>query len=207
MAGSGVIYMLPRDVPGHLDHGRYGAICTPPGRSSALRLIERGARWICDNGAFSGRFNADAWARGLARLAPYRETCIAVVVPDVVADHAETARRFVQYAPGLIAAGWRVAFVAQDGMTERDIPPECSTVFIGGSTDWKMGAQALAIIAEAKRQGKWVHIGRVNTLRRWRHFQLAGADSADGTALAFGFDANWPILEKMTRQLALMEVQ
>jgi hypothetical protein len=35
--------------------------------------------------------------------------------------------------------------------------------------EWKEGAAAAGIAAEAKRLGKWIHMGRVNTQRSDRH--------------------------------------
>ena len=46
--------------------------------------------------------------------------------------------------------------------------------------------------AEAKRRGKQVHMGRVNSARRYRYAEAIGCDSADGTYIAFGPDVNLP---------------
>lgn len=54
-------------------------------------------------------------------------------------------------------------------------------LFVGGTTDWKMGQDATLCIQRARRLGLPVHIGRVNSQTRFRHFQLLGADSCDGT--------------------------
>lgn len=43
---------------------------------------------------------------------------------------------------------------------------------------------------EAKRRGKHVHMGRVNSLRRLRFARDIGCDSVDGTFLGFGPDVN-----------------
>ena len=48
--------------------------------------------------------------------------------------------------------------------------------------------------AEAKRRGKHVHMGRVNSLTRLRYADHIGCDSADGTYLVFGPDVNLPKL-------------
>jgi hypothetical protein len=78
-----------------------------------------------------------------------------------------------------------LAFVLQDG-SERPgrIPwdaPSLRAVFLGGSTEWKLGPAAASLIAEAKRRGKWVHAGRVNSLKRIHYFKSLGVDSIDGT--------------------------
>jgi hypothetical protein len=61
-------------------------------------------------------------------------------------------------------------------------------------SEWKLGAAARALTAEAKARGKHVHMGRVNSLRRLRYADAIGCDSADGTFLAFGPDINLPPL-------------
>ena len=55
-------------------------------------------------------------------------------------------------------------------------------------------ASRRAIAAEAKARGKWIHMGRVNSERRYRYAADIGCDSADGTYLTFGPDQNLPRL-------------
>jgi hypothetical protein len=90
--------------------------------------------------------------------------------------------------------GYRAALVGQDGMEHLDVPwDEFDCLFVGGSTEWKLGAGAEILIREAKRRGKWVHIGRVNSRKRYLKFADL-ADSCDGTYLTFGPDVNLPKL-------------
>jgi hypothetical protein len=51
------------------------------------------------------------------------------------------------------------------------------------TTAWKLGEACRVIVAEAKRRGVWVHMGRVNSLKRMRYAESIGCDSADGTVL------------------------
>jgi hypothetical protein len=44
--------------------------------------------------------------------------------------------------------------------------------------------------AETKRRGKWLHMGRVNSARRFAIAELMGCDSVDGTYLTYGPDTN-----------------
>ena len=44
----------------------------------------------------------------------------------------------------------------------------------------------------AKRAGKWIHVGRVNSERRIRWAASLGADSIDGTGWAVWRDTNLP---------------
>lgn len=48
-------------------------------------------------------------------------------------------------------------------------------------------------------ESKWVHCGRVNSKKRYKWCESYGADSADGTYVAFGPDINIP---KMARWLS-----
>jgi EAL domain-containing protein (putative c-di-GMP-specific phosphodiesterase class I) len=59
-----------------------------------------------------------------------------------------------------------------------------AAVFIGGSTDWKLGRHAEAVIRAAQAMGVWVHVGRVNTAQRIEKFLEMGVDSIDGASLS-----------------------
>ena len=48
------------------------------------------------------------------------------------------------------------------------------------------------LVAEAKERGKWAHMGRVNSMRRYDYARGIGCDSADGTYLTFGPTVNLP---------------
>jgi hypothetical protein len=72
-----------------------------------------------------------------------------------------------------------------------------------GLTEWKLGHAAQRLARTAKPEfrpdaAKHVHMGRLNSGRRWRLAEVMGCDSADGTFLAFGPDKNldrmssWP---------------
>lgn len=67
-------------------------------------------------------------------------------------------------------------------------------LFLGGTTEWKLGPDARAITADARERGVWVHMGRVNTLRRITQARDMGCSSVDGTTLTFGPDVNLPQL-------------
>jgi hypothetical protein len=59
-------------------------------------------------------------------------------------------------------------------------------------TEWKLGAVARELVAEAKRRGKHVHMGRVNSLKRFRYAEKIGCDTADGTFIKAAPDVNLP---------------
>lgn len=143
-------------------------------------LIRSGERWAADNDAFlawdEGRF-----LRMLDRLDGV-PGCLFVAAPDVVADARATLERFAVWQPELTRRGFPVALVGQDGMEDESVPwADLDAFFVGGSTEWKLSAAATDLASEAKRRGKWVHVGRVNTRRRLRIAYDMGADSVDGT--------------------------
>jgi len=156
-----------------------------------------GAMWAADSGCFNrGTYvGDDVYLAWLADRAGHTDRCVFATVPDVVGDHAATLAIFPTMAKIIDDLGYPVAFVAQDGASAETIPwGSIDALFIGGSTEWKVSEVAYELVAEGKRRGKWVHIGRVNSLRRIRAFAFAGADSADGTFLAYGPEKNLPRL-------------
>jgi len=135
-----------------------------------------------DNGAFA-RFDPEGFQRMLEKHSERRSLCRFVAVPDVVGSARRTAECFEEWRDRI--NGWPLAFVAQDGQEDLPIPWRLfSAVFIGGSTEWKMGKHAAGIVKAAKAIGKWCHVGRINTPGRLEHFESLGADSCDGTGLA-----------------------
>lgn len=135
-----------------------------------------------DNGAFAG-FNRAAFESLLEREEPRRHLCRFVAAPDVVGSARRTLEAFRQWE-GLLR-GWKKALVAQDGLEGLEIPWwQIDAIFIGGSTEWKLGKHAADVIRTAKILDKWVHVGRVNTPGRFEYFEKLGADSIDGTGLS-----------------------
>lgn len=142
--------------------------------------------WAGDNGAFSN-FDAEAFIAMLERLQS-RRGCLFIAAPDVVGDADQTLSKFFRWAKVIRAFDLPVALVAQDGLTPDHVPwIELSALFIGGTTKWKLGPEAADLATSAKNQRKWLHMGRVNTKRRFRHAQRIGCDSVDGT-----FFSRWP---------------
>lgn len=78
-----------------------------------------------------------------------------------------------------------MAFVGQDGIEDLEVPwDQFAAWFVGGSARWKLSSSSADLIAEAKRLGKWVHVGRVNSLRRLQACYDMGADSVDGSSMS-----------------------
>jgi hypothetical protein len=154
-----------------------------------------GVKWCADNGAFSDKFDESKWWRFLVANAYAAADCLFAVAPDVVGDAKATFERSLPWLPKIRALGYPVAFVLQDGAIDELVPwGDFDCLFIGGSTEFKLGPDARHYVAEAKARGKWVHMGRVNSERRWRYADAIGCDSVDGTFLTFGPDVNLPKL-------------
>lgn len=144
------------------------------------------------DGPYLTLLTALADADGAGPCDPDTSSCLWATAPDVVADAEATLRRSLPmlrliryYTP------FKAALVAQDGLEHLDIPwDEFDALFIGGSTTWKLGPAARALTAEANRRRKWVHMGRVNSLKRLRYADAIGCDSCDGTYLTYAPTAN-----------------
>lgn len=138
--------------------------------------------WAVDNGGYE-KLDTPALMALLARERGRQEDCLFVAVPDVVGSARRTLEVFERWKPRL--AGWKLALVCQDGQEDLPLPwDDIAAVFIGGSTNWKCGPHATAIVRAAKALDKWVHVGRVNAPGRYDHFAKLGADSCDGTGIA-----------------------
>lgn len=172
--------------------GLIGCMTTP----AQGNRIPDGAMYACDNGRFGqGWPGADAWFAWLtATVERYgRDRCLWAVAPDVPLDAAGTLAESTPWLSKIRALGIPAAFAAQDGSEHGLIPwAAIDVLFLGGSTEWKLSQAAAGLVAEAKRRGKGAHMGRVNSERRLRHAAAAGCDTADGTFLAFGPNANLP---------------
>jgi hypothetical protein len=112
------------------------------------------------------------------------EPCSCGVKPRFVYGDADlTLRRFEEWHGLLADIGVPVAYVLQDGSESVGVPFDAiDALFIGGSTDFKLGAAAAGFARQAKARGKWVHWGRINTRKRFEHIVATGAcDSFDGS--------------------------
>jgi hypothetical protein len=187
------------------DHPNLGVLMTPRGNHSREYLLSTGLSWAADNDAFSG-FNAAQFTAMLWRLRGVKG-CKFVSLPDVVGDAKKTLAQFYQWHPVVHwFHSYPVALVAQDGLEHESIPWSLfEALFVGGSTTWKLSATASDIIKEAKRRGKWVHMGRVNSVPRIRYAQNLGCDSVDGSGYSINFSHvlnHLPVFE--TRQSRLV---
>lgn len=153
-----------------------GQLITPlTGNSNA------GLRFGVDNGCFS-RFKKREWLRLFERDKKYVENCVFVTMPDVVGNARRTLELFSHWshAFSVIHDQWPVALVAQDGIEDLEIEwHRLKAIFIGGSDNFKDSKIAADVIKCAKLHGKHVHIGRVNSPSRWKHFEEMECDTFD----------------------------
>lgn len=178
--------------------GRLGFIATP----AQGNRRPSGVTWCADNGCYGKGYPGDeAWFAWLTAQVEDATTCAFATAPDVVGDAEVTLARSEPWLPQIRALGYPAALVAQDGLEAVTAPWDSFDVlFIGGTTAWKLGPDARALIAEAKLRGKPVHMGRVNSRRRYRYAQAIGCDSADGTFLTYGPDKLLPELLAWTAE-------
>lgn len=177
---------------------RLGGIVTPDSDRPALYKLSTFSSWAADNGCFAAgdRFDPDRYIHWLQGLRREQGNCLFATAPDVVGCHRSTWARSRDWLGLIRCLGYKAAFVAQDGL-DTDVRLMWSlfdVLFIGGTTEFKMGPAARRLINEAQDRGKWVHVGRVNSATRYRHFRKLGVDSVDGTFICFGPDKNIPIV-------------
>jgi hypothetical protein len=155
--------------------------------------IDHGRLWAADTGCYAAPHRHDNrnYLHWLQRHQSVADRCLFATAPDVVGDAVATLEKSLPMLHEIRHIGYRAALVAQDGFEEIDIPwSHFDAIFIGGTTSWKLSPVVRIIIKNAKDHQKWVHMGRVNS---WKRFQLAhhmGCDSADGTHVAYAPDRN-----------------
>jgi len=189
-----------------------GADCLDAMRQGRLAYIDtprqgnrmpEGVTWCADSGIFGKNYVGDE--RYLAWLASHRsdrQLCRFATAPDVVGDAKATVERSAPFFEPIRSLGYKVAFVAQDGLENLSIPwDDFDALFVGGSTEWKLGREARRIVEQANEHGKWCHMGRVNSRRRIFYAYAIGCDSVDGTFLVFGPQKNLPPLLRWMDQL------
>jgi hypothetical protein len=173
-----------------------GFMVTPNTGNSIKRICTWGIPWCADNAAFKlDRFDQGRYLAMCRKIQAAPTPPVFVTVPDQVGNHECTSYLFDKWVRYLDALGFDLpwAFVLQNGIEGSDDVPwdQIAAVFIGGDDDFKEDAAVtLDIIPEARRRGKWVHMGRVNGRRRLRLALLADVDSVDGSSLA-RFSRTW----------------
>ena len=143
-----------------------------------------------DNGCFTAVGRAKFRLRDYLSLAEralhlWGDGLLFVTAPDEPFDWEGTLRKSLPVLPAIReVCPDRAALVLQDGATPENIPwAAVDALFIGGSTEWKVGPEARAITKAARRMHKWVHMGRVNSAHRMAVAYDFRVGSADGTYL------------------------
>lgn len=170
-----------------------GQLLTP-----LTRYSDWGGQYAIDNGAFSG-FDRKAFDSLLERQKLHKPRCLFVTIPDIVGNHKRTWEIWRYRQSWKFAEGWPHAFVMQNGAEDADHQWPCyDAIFIGGTDPWKDSKAVIDLVKTAKVFGVHVHVGRVNTVKRYRLFAEAGADTCDGSGIAM-YDH---MLRNIERELA-----
>lgn len=165
-------------------------------------LRTEGFRYALDNGAWTAfqrgePFDVAAFEKAVTLLGRGADW---IVVPDKVADAAESLRMAEEWVPRLRGIA-PLLIAVQDGMTEADVVHwlrDGCGVFLGGSTEWKL-AQMRYWGAVCRRYGAHYHVARVNSAKRIALAKEAGAMSIDGSS-ASRFALSLPRLDRGVRQ-------
>lgn len=180
----------------YADNPMFGHLATP--RRIYVSGINADKKpWGADNDCFGGLTaeREHAFSLMLRKIAEECDTTTLkfVAAPDEVGDAVRTTMLYDSWH--LLIHGWGLpaALVGQDGLEELEVPwQHMEALFIGGTTTWKVSSAVDDLIEEAKKRGKWVHVGRVNTRKRIQHFFEVGVDSVDGTCLSRWPDTYFP---------------
>jgi len=174
--------------------GRLGCIITPIQHNTVF--TDDGWDVIADNGCFSSKWTFESWRKWLVRIS---RSVRFVVCPDVYDPlgnpcHDATLERWESMSGIIKRHGFTPAFVCQIGASIENIPEDAEVLFLGGTTEWKLGPEAWNIAMN--RGNRWVHMGRVNSKLRLDTARAMGCDSVDGTHLTFGPDKYLPDVKK-----------
>ena len=171
--------VLQKILPMYPGYAKYiGWMNTPFSSYNFQGLKDTGLPIACDNGCFKA-FHERKFFAMLTRAEKTPVSLEWVTVPDIVGDAKATHTLFLKWYPKI---QFPTAYVLQDGAEDSDIPyDKINCVFVGGTTEFKLSETARDLVTEAKRFGKQIHMGRVNTDKRLRYAFNIGCNSVDGT--------------------------
>ena len=167
-----------------------------------------GLRYALDNGAWSCYqqklpFDDEGFS---SLVETYGAGAEFVVIPDKVAQGSKSLEFSLSWLPRL--KGLRMLLLpVQDDMSPDDVGAVLERhpgmgIFLGGTTEWKLATmQGWGMVAHAFR--RCYHVGRVNTRKRIRMCQHAGAHSVDGTSGTL-FSVTVPRLDGEIRQSSML---
>lgn len=204
----------------YADHPRLGRLIQPRNGNDLAEFAQCDMDKGADNDCLQG-FDLEKWMRMCEALCGAHRLRF-VAAPDAVeltpsgprGSWEGTRWLFKRFAPWLRQRGLPIAIVAQDGAAADDIPwSDIDALFVGGSDAYKLGPGAMHLIGSAKRRGKWVHIGRVNSQKRLNNFRLLGwiqkfaPDSFDGGQFSMFPDTYIPQYLDFLGQMTLDQVK
>ena len=162
-----------------------------------------GFRYALDNGAWHAFANQLPFDRA-AFLAAYHKLgpgADFVVLPDIVAGGKRSLAYSLNWRRELGTPLCPQLLAVQDGMDADEVAlmvgPEFG-LFVGGTTEWKLATLPIWAALARTRQA-YLHVGRVNTVRRIALCAAAGADSFDGSN-ASRYAVNLSRLDNSRRQ-------
>ena len=162
------------------------------------------APYALDNGAWScfqaqKPFDSDAFLWAYQRIGSGADW---IVAPDIVGDGAQSLQLTKSWLPKLKHP--KILIAVQDGMTPADVGPLIDNgrgVFLGGSTEYKL--QTMPMWGRfCRARGCHFHVARVNTVKRLKASQFAGANSIDGSMVS-RFNVHADLLPRHLKQLSL----
>ncbi len=174
--------------------------------SAAGCLRSEGFQYALDNGAWSaytqGRpFDDRAFTSALRKLGAGADW---TVLPDVVMGGAASLEMSIGWMRRVLDETPRALLAVQNGMKASDVRPfigERVGIFVGGDTKWKedtIGEWS----ALGREAGCWVHVGRVNTVRRIAICTAEAVTSFDGSS-ASRWAKTVPRMDAARRQTGL----
>lgn len=165
----------------------WGVLCEPSQWEWSMSHPPEGYNSVMlDNGAWGCFKRGTPFDEGafLRMFRVFRDHVDFVVVPDIVEGGLSSLAFSLSWLPLLRGGNYRLLLAVQDGMQPRHVGHWLGPglgLFVGGSTEWKLGTMR-EWGALAKRRRCWLHIARVNSAKRIRLCQDAGADSFDGSS-------------------------
>ena len=186
-----MLYLMPDGSSMTILPPYFGVMTTPYPRTPYRGYTKEGRVWGLDNGAYTkGTFEVKVFFDFLEDMESLWSTLLWAVIPDKVGCAETTLALYETWLPIFREYPIKAAFVAQDGIRAGDLPQDFDCLFIGGTNVFKQSPESEACMREGKRRGKWVHVGRVNTWGRLLWAWANGADSVDGTCIAYGRSVN-----------------
>ena len=152
------------------------------------QMPKHGQKWAADTGRYGSphEYTDEKYLSWLEKNKDIQSDNLFATAPDVVGKAVETIEMSKPLFPRIRELGYKVALVGQDGMERLEIPwDDFDAFFIGGSTGWKLSPEANDLAQEALKRDKYLHMGRVNSLRRYLYAAMMGCHSVDGTVLKF----------------------